>query len=105
MWLVAIAQVQLIFAAELHWHGYPACSQQRQLAVEAQSSKSRPGPPEQSPCLVCQIVRQGAAQPAATSFVLQPARRVVFHAAPFLTYFLSLPALILPIRAPPERHL
>jgi hypothetical protein len=99
--IVAAAQIQLIFAAELHRHGYPVFFQPPKLAVRAERPQSTPTVPGRGPCLVCLIVRQGAAQPSTPGFVLQPVQKVVFHPAPFLTHFVSLPTVILAIRAPP----
>jgi len=104
VWFVLFGQLQLVFAAELHSHGYPAVSGQHgQQATKLTPAKSKthPATPDGSLCIVCQIVRQSAARPTLNSPAIQLSGNVIFHPFAILTYFSSLSVSILPVRAPP----
>jgi|GEM_PF-1690387 hypothetical protein len=100
-WFVLLGQLQLVFAAELHSHGYPAVSGQHTIKIAGAKSKSPPATPDGSLCVVCQIVRQSAARPTLNGPVIQLSGNVIFHPFAILTYFLNLSVSILPVRAPP----
>lgn len=101
VWLLLAAQVQLIFAAELHQHGYPVIASHQATKLALTASRSRSTSPEGSVCIVCQIVRQGAARAILGGPVFQLSGDVVLRPLPVLRRFCSLPISILPVRAPP----
>ncbi len=101
VWFVLFGQLQLVFAAELHSHGYPAVSGQRATKLAPASSKTHPATPDGSVCIVCQIVRQSAARPTLNGPAIQLCGNVIFHPFAILAYFSSLSVSILPVRAPP----
>ncbi|MGH9445073.1 MAG: hypothetical protein ACRD3O_05015 [Terriglobia bacterium] len=101
VWMVMLAQVQLIFIAELHRHGYPLLLQTQKAPICTKQSKSNPAPTEDAPCIVCQIVRQSAVRPATICRPLQASRRIILHPVAILEPVRDLTASILPVRSPP----
>lgn len=101
VWLLLAAQVQLVFAAELHRHGYPVVPTQGASQISAHRGQTSPVPADGPFCIVCQIVRQGAARAALGGPVVQLTGDVVFHPLRVLRWFSSISVSILPVRAPP----
>lgn len=102
IWFLLFAQVQLIFAAELHQHGYPFFSSGQPGHISATHQKSRGSAPGGSVCVVCQIVRQSAARPSTSGPSVHLSGSVAFHAPVVETRASSLSLVILPVRAPPS---
>jgi hypothetical protein len=101
IWLLFAAQLQLVFAAELHRHGYPFIATKLDAGVSASHGAPRPMPSDGAACVVCQIVRQGAARPAAIGYIARPSNRVFFHLVAARSRFPNLAVITLPARAPP----
>ncbi|MGH9435505.1 MAG: hypothetical protein ACRD06_05865, partial [Terriglobia bacterium] len=69
IWLLFAAQLNLVFAAEFHRHGYPYIRTDTHAVVSAASRATSPPPASDgSTCIVCQIVRQSAARPGAVVY-------------------------------------
>lgn len=103
IWLLFAAQLNLIFAAEFHRHGYPYIRTDTHAVVSA-ASRSAPPPPNSdgSTCLVCQIVRQSAARPASAAYAPRPSNRVFYHFLLTYSWFSNRASAIVPARAPPS---
>ena len=102
VWLVFAAQAQLIFAAELHQHGYPILWTGCKPAISQPGKNPAPASSRNSVCLVCQIVRQSSARPAAVSHATRPVNRVYMHVTSPLSHFFGLVLITIPARAPPH---
>ncbi|MGH9469529.1 MAG: hypothetical protein ACRD1N_04205 [Terriglobia bacterium] len=102
VWLLLAAQVQLVFAAELHQHGYPVVPSQNAAQVSSHHGQAPPASADGPFCIVCQIVRQGAARAVLGGPVVQVSGDVVFHPPRVVRRFSSLSISILPVRAPPR---
>ncbi|MDE3179987.1 MAG: hypothetical protein KGM47_10055 [Acidobacteriota bacterium] len=105
VWLLFAAQLNLVFAAELHQHGYPFLRSQEPSSVSSSSSsKPLPAPADGSHCIVCQIVRQSAARPATTGYTARPSNRVIYHFVLSTFRLSNIASVILPARAPPATN-
>ncbi|MGH9452575.1 MAG: hypothetical protein ACRD2O_01230 [Terriglobia bacterium] len=98
---LVLAQTQLVLVAGLHLHPSDNPPVPRQTPLCSQS-KNPSGPvPDHTPCIVCQIVRQSAARPAASSKLVQLISGVIFRPATALRHVPAIRTIALPVRAPP----
>ncbi|HEV2418760.1 MAG TPA: hypothetical protein VGX94_13240 [Terriglobia bacterium] len=102
IWFLFAAQLQLVFAAELHRHGYPCVTLHQHPVLTASSAAPPPASSSETECIACQIVRQSSARPATIGQAPRPAQRIIFHLAPFWSSLPNLAVTTLPVRGPPS---
>jgi len=98
---LVLAQTQLVLVAGLHWHPNDFLFPAHRLPACSQSSHPSGPAPDPTPCIVCQIVRQGAARPAIRSALIQLPVGIIFCPVASFDLVLVPRASTLPARAPP----
>ena len=100
--MLLLSQLQLVWLAEQHDHGTPFIATGGGRVISSAAPRSHPlSPNSNTPCVVCQIVKQSAARPSRGTIPLEPQVGVLFHPVAAVARFLSSPVLISSVRAPP----
>ena len=96
-----LSQAQLLWLAEFHWyeHSYPALA--ARSAVDNGSRRGLPSHPSETPCVVCQIVRQNAVRPGLVALAPRPVTTAPLRPAALFAFHSSFQPLIVYGRAPP----
>ena len=96
-----LTQIQLLWIAAIHWNEdkYPSAS--RMETVRDGRGQPAPSPHDNSPCVVCQIVRQNAMRPGVGAPTPQLFSAVAYEAPLTSSVFHSFDRNVSNGRAPP----